>query len=228
MYTDSIKRPGRALVLEALEDRWMLDATSFVTSLYENLLHRAPDSAGLAAWVAALNNGATNVQVATDFWNSAEHRTVQVTGYYERFLNRAPDSSGESGWVNDLLSGSLNEQGVEQAFLTSSEFQSAHSTPAAYVVGLYEDLLGRVPSYSDQQYWENTLLQSSYSNVAESILTTTERYVDIITNDYQTYLNRAPDTAGEQAWLASMLSGGTSRGSLAVGILGSAEYARDH
>jgi hypothetical protein len=35
------------LQVERLEDRLVLDAQSFVTGLYRDLLHRAPDMAGL-------------------------------------------------------------------------------------------------------------------------------------------------------------------------------------
>ena len=33
------------------------DNTSFVTAIYKNVLNRAPDDAGLAFWVGAINNG---------------------------------------------------------------------------------------------------------------------------------------------------------------------------
>ena len=43
------QRRSSTLSVEKLEDRLVPDATSFVTSLYQNLLNRAPDAGGLAA-----------------------------------------------------------------------------------------------------------------------------------------------------------------------------------
>jgi hypothetical protein len=50
------------------------DPTAFVTALYQHVLGRAPDAAGLAGWVNALANGQlTAAQVALGFSDSAEY-----------------------------------------------------------------------------------------------------------------------------------------------------------
>lgn len=49
-----------------------LDDTSFVTLLYNNVLNRAPDAAGLAGWLANLSNGTTRSEVVQGFADSAE------------------------------------------------------------------------------------------------------------------------------------------------------------
>jgi hypothetical protein len=51
-----------------------LDNTDFVTLLYQNVLHRAPDPTGLGNWVGVLNSGQdTRAQVVIGFSESAEH-----------------------------------------------------------------------------------------------------------------------------------------------------------
>jgi Ca2+-binding RTX toxin-like protein len=50
-----------------------LDDTDFVTRLYENALHREPDTAGLAGWVGFLAEGNSRAQVVLDFSESQEH-----------------------------------------------------------------------------------------------------------------------------------------------------------
>jgi len=47
---------------------------AFVTSLYNNVLHRAPDQSGYNFWVTALNNGTPRANVLIDFSESAENR----------------------------------------------------------------------------------------------------------------------------------------------------------
>src|SRR5437016_3127058 len=76
------------LSIEPLEERLALDATSFVKALYRDVLNRTPDTQGLNFWVQRLQSGSTNLQVATFFWESAEHRGLEVDQYYQTYLNR--------------------------------------------------------------------------------------------------------------------------------------------
>jgi Domain of unknown function (DUF4214) len=61
---------------EFLQDYGTLGPTDFVTALYQNTLHRAPDAAGLQAWVGALQGGATEGSVVVGFADSAENRAL--------------------------------------------------------------------------------------------------------------------------------------------------------
>ncbi len=58
-----------------------LDQTGFVTRLYANILHRAPDEAGRQGWVDALAGGASRAHVLAGFADSNENRiaTAGVT-----------------------------------------------------------------------------------------------------------------------------------------------------
>jgi len=51
-----------------------LDNGGFVQALYQNTLHRAGDTAGVAGWTGALAAGATRAQVVVGFSESAEHK----------------------------------------------------------------------------------------------------------------------------------------------------------
>ena len=58
-----------------------VDATAFTTLLYENVLGRAPDAAGLAYQLGALASGTSRAQLMADFSESPEHRAeAQFTG----------------------------------------------------------------------------------------------------------------------------------------------------
>jgi hypothetical protein len=53
-----------------------LDNTHFVTLLYNNVLHRAPDQGGLDNWVGLLTSGQdSRAQVVLGFSDSPEHIT---------------------------------------------------------------------------------------------------------------------------------------------------------
>jgi hypothetical protein len=214
------------LVCEQLEDRLALDATTFVAAVYQNLLGRAPDSAGLNFWVGQIqNNGFTNQQVATAIWRSTEHRQDEVMSYYNNYLHRPADQGGLAHWTSILVNGQLNEQGVETLFLTSNEYMNAHSTPALFIQGLYLNILARLPAQNEQNFWVNQLGASGAVPVTGSILTSTESYTDIIDNYYMSYLKRAVDANGLDHWLTMLQNGSGTVESVAEGILGSVEYA---
>ena len=64
--------------------------TQFVTKLYDNVLHRAPDAGGFAYWVGAVTSGnASMVDTLSSFSESAENK-VQVTGAIQSGIEYIP------------------------------------------------------------------------------------------------------------------------------------------
>ena len=215
------------LNVEKLEDRLALDATSFVTGLYHNLLNRPPDMPGLNFWVAKINGGESNHDIAQEIWRSAEHRGVEVDNFYLGLLHRPAEPAGRAHWVNQLLSGVINEQRLEFGFVTSGEYFSQHPTSQAYVDGLYIDLLGRAPTFGEETFWIAQVNISGAAAVANAIGSSAEANTLVVTDDYLTYLGRTPDKNGLAHWVNQLLTGkGTE--SVAESILGSAEYAAKH
>ena len=51
-----------------------VDNTGFLTLLYQNVLNRGPDAAGLAGWLSELNGGTSREQVLFGFSESAENK----------------------------------------------------------------------------------------------------------------------------------------------------------
>ncbi len=213
---------------EALEERLALSSQSFVDGLYHSLLGRSaltdPNS---SVWVSALNNGASRESVARGIWQSVEHRGIEVDSFYRTFLYRAADPNGRAFWVNQFLSGWTDTM-VETAILSSVEYISAHSTPSAYVTGVYLNVLGRAPSPVEQYNGQLALYTRGAWYVAATVLTTSEADVRAIDSYYANYLNRVPDPAGQQYWLQTMLFGQRDVESVGEGILGSDEYASLH
>jgi hypothetical protein len=225
MRSKSLVARRAVLKVEPLEDRCLLDATSFVTGLYNDVLRRAPDSAGLASWVARIQAGATNAEVALGFWRSAEHRGLQVDDYYTIYLHRAADPAGRAFWVNMLLSGTLDEVGVQVSFLTSVEYLSAHPTPQLFVAGIFLDVLGRAPNTIEQLNFQGFLLTFGTFTVSFNILNSVEEHLQVIESYYVSFLDRSSDAAGRLTWLAALQTGQATVESVAIGFLASAEYA---
>jgi TorA maturation chaperone TorD len=141
------------------------NATAFVTQLYHNMLHRAPDSNGLSAWVGALTSGAlTQAQVVAACSESAEHQSnmapatnqvlvadetaASVARLYYSAFGRAPDATGLAGWINARENGSVTLLDEANAALSSPEFLTRYGnavTAEDFVTLLYHNVLGRAP-----------------------------------------------------------------------------------
>jgi hypothetical protein len=83
------------------------DLTNWVNAVYEHVLGRPAESAGLVSWRQALLNGRTLDDVALAILNSSEAHALEVNDAYHLLLGRSPDPGGLSGWVGAL------EQGME-------------------------------------------------------------------------------------------------------------------
>jgi hypothetical protein len=98
--------------------------TSFVSGLYSQVLGRAADPAGQAAWLLALQNGVSRPALAQAVLTSAEADRRVVDQYYMSFLNRAADPAGEQAWTDVLVSGRATLESVGESILASDEYFS--------------------------------------------------------------------------------------------------------
>jgi hypothetical protein len=196
-----IARKAR-LEIEALEDRVTPQATTYVTGLYNDVLHRPPDPQGLNFWVGQLQAGSSVQEVASAFWLSPEHRTLQVEQYYEQYLHRPADPAGLDFWTRVFTNGGQSEIQVQEGIIASQEFQTANSSNTAYVTALYLDILGRPPDPAGLAFWQGQLQSgASRQQVALGILSSDEARLRLLDSYYLTLLHRPPDTPGEQFWL---------------------------
>jgi len=153
-----------------------LDNTQFVTLLYQNVLHRAPDSAGLANWDNLLATGQdSRAQVVLGFSESQEDindlsapvqqglwvgnlDAAEVARLYDTVLGRLPDVPGLADWTNALQTGTSLLQ-VTQNFVASAEFQAAYSSlnNTQFVQLLYENTLHRAADAAGLNNWVTAL-----------------------------------------------------------------------
>jgi hypothetical protein len=199
-------------------------AAPYVTALYRQILGRAPDQAGLASWVRVLNQGGTREQVVRAFWDSAEHRGLQVDQFYATFLRRAADARGRAVWVSRLRAG-VSEADVVRQFLLSPEYTLLHATPAAFVSGLYADVLGHAGDARGSTFWVTQLSGgATRAQVAEAFLTSPEAHRRAVDQYYEDFLQRQPDATGESAWLAALGQRRLSAAQVAQALLASEEF----
>jgi hypothetical protein len=196
----------------------------YVRALYRDLLDREADPSGLLSWVTLIESGSSRAVVATDIWNSPEHRGIEVDGFYQTYLHRAADPAGRLGWIDAMLVG-MSETAVAQAFLTSPEYTSTHPSSAAFLDRLYTDVLGRAPDDAGFIAWHQAAAQgASRAQLAEGFLTSEEADRNLLDRYYHVYLGRQPDPAGQAGWLALLETGSSSSAAVGQAILASDEF----
>lgn len=158
----------------------------FVTLLYQNVLHRAPDDAGLASWVTRLEEGTSRARVVLLFAESPEHqiksavaqdaydathdittRADDLYRLYQAILDRDPDLAGYEGWAEALAAGTRSFDQVVASFMGSPEFVDTYgraTSNTAFVTLLYENVLDRPPDTAGLNGWV-TRLEDGMSRV---------------------------------------------------------------
>jgi hypothetical protein len=197
--------------------------TNYVIFMYETVLNRLPDANGLQAWVQFIYTGGTRQQVAQGFWESAEHRGMEIDLYYATFLHRSPDAAGRLAWIQAFASG-MNETQVQVAFLTSPEYILAHADIDSFAAGLYSDVFGRTPDPGALAAFEQMdSLPLGRSALAAGFLNSTEELRRIVDRNFSNILGRGPDQTGEAFWLGALQTKSLSPSQVAEAFLTSDE-----
>ncbi len=155
-----------------------ITAQAFVGDLYQNVLHRAAEPAGLQYWSGLITSGHSREEIADDIVISPEHVAQQQSAFtagifvpdvtdttiarlYYALLDRAPDYSGLQAWERSVGQGS-SLQTVAQSLINSSEYQGLHGsqTNQQFVDAMYTDVYGS-PNPAAEQTWLSSLSQGT-------------------------------------------------------------------
>jgi hypothetical protein len=189
------------------------------------LLDRPVDSSGLANWSAQLDHGASRQQVVAGIMSSTEYLTLEVTRLYLTYLRRQPDSAGLAANVQSLQQGSTIRD-LKANFLGSPEYfqTQGNSTNDGWLSAVYLDVLGRGIDPSGLANWTQQLNQGvSRTDVARSILLSSEANTLLVEGFYLQYLGRPSDPTGLQGFV-SQLTAGVSEESVVQQIVTSDEF----
>jgi Ca2+-binding RTX toxin-like protein len=91
-----------------------LDDTQFVTLLYSNVLHRAPDPDGQSFWLNQLSTGSPRSDVVLGFSESSENQAAQQAAVqdYVHFVTPGESNVLDGGTGTDTVSYALAQGGV--------------------------------------------------------------------------------------------------------------------
>jgi hypothetical protein len=196
----------------------------FVTNLYTDLLHRAPDEGGLVQMTTALDAGMSRTQAALTIEASPEFHTLEVQNLYRTFLHRDADAGGLAVFTAFLNGGGTEEQVADIILASPEYFQKAGGTDAGFVAALYHDILHRPVEAAGAAIWQANLAAGmTHDQVADEILHSSEADTVAVQQFFQAYLHRGADAQGLASFGGLLQSGGTYD-QVRADILGSPEY----
>ncbi len=141
---------------------------NFVAALYRNVLGREPDAQGLAAWVAAADNGSVNaVGLSKAFITSAEAQAAinPIYRLYDAVFDRLAEADGLSGWAGALRSGA-SIKAITDQLLGSPEFSARVGGAIGnddFVERLYANVLNRSSDAVGKANWVDGLNNGTLS-----------------------------------------------------------------
>jgi PKD repeat protein len=199
----------------------------FIAHLYQDLLGRNVDTAGLNGWGNQLDQGTvTRTQVAQGLEASTEFRGDVVDNLYHAVLGRAPEQAALDSWTSALAQGTTSEQ-LESLLFGSDEYFNQHGgTDSGYLTALYPAILNRPITASELQAGEQALGSgTSRAAVALGVLGTPESDALEAQAIYQQLFHQLP-SGSTQATLVSELQQGTPNEQVLIELAGSDAYAQ--
>jgi hypothetical protein len=134
--------------------------STWIRSLYHDVLGRTPSAAEVEGWLDGLNAGTSPAAVALAFTTSLERAQQRVRADYATYLGRAPRQDEVDLWANGLRGGLSNEDLVA-GFIGSPEYylnqQKGRDNAAAWVAQAYHDVLFRAAGAGEINLWLDLL-----------------------------------------------------------------------
>ncbi|MBO4636699.1 MAG: DUF4214 domain-containing protein [Clostridiales bacterium] len=176
----------------------------FVRTLYRTFFDREPDTEGYNAWVAALNNGTPKQEIIEGFINSTEWANLCLWYGIKNGGTGVPNITVEP---NDMTIGFCRR--LYTTCLCRDAEQDGLMAWARQLANQRDSGTGAAHGF----FFSNEFINQNVSN---------EEYV---TRLYRTFMDREPEAAGYEAWVAQ-LNNGVSREEVFRGFAQSVEFAR--
>ena len=174
------------------------DPAHFIAKAYQDLLGRPINVAGLQYWQAAITNGTTRAQVASQLLHTPEYANARVQTFYNAYLHRPADGSAIAYFSPMLQHGGTSEQ-IEALILASPEYftRRGGGTNPGFIAALYQDVLGRVADPQGSALFVGQLgAGASRTTIAQQVLSSPEARQRAINAAYMKYLHHgAPGSA---------------------------------
>jgi hypothetical protein len=201
---------------------------TLVTRIYQDLLGRFPDDAGLRGWTNLLLGGTPVSVVANAITASPEYRGGLIRDAYAYYLDREPSAADTAFWLGQFNKG-VTPQRLEAAFAGSPEFYAlAGGTDEDWVLTLYAAVLGRDASDAEVDARLADLAGGiTRAQLATGFLLSPEHLGDVVDGYYGLLLHRSVDPTGRALSIAFLRGPGRIEQIIAA-VVASPEYTGDY
>lgn len=231
-------------VLQFSEARADTSERASVTRLYESLLERAPEAAGLDIWMRVLAGATSLEDVTRALLDSAElagqvpqANEAYVTWLYAHILGRAADADGLAHWTSALASADISRAQLALALVDSGEKLQADAsnqlafgaTDVAVLIRMYHALHDRAPDLDGLNFWiDRSEAGLSLADIADGFIAGTETTAGLddaafIGQLYRTALEREATATELADWSGLLAQGYVDRGDILLALADSAE-----
>ena len=107
---------------------------SWLSAVYNDLLHRQPDAAGENVLLGELQNGSSRTAVAQQIEASTEYRMDLIQSAFAKYLNRSATSTEVNNYLSALQNG-LSDEGFFTILLASPEYFADQTGTATTLAG---------------------------------------------------------------------------------------------
>ena len=184
-------------------------AAAVVKALYQDVLGRAPEPAGLEAWTSQLLVTGNPQVVTNGIVYAPERLAALIAVEYRGALHREPEPGGLANWRLYL------ERGAGVSDLQVGVYSSVESLNVlgggdtrTWVGGMYAAILLRPASESEKSMWADVALRYGRVRAVTGIAKSSEAGLRRLESYYQRYLGRGLDPAGQATWLPYMSGAG--------------------
>ena len=196
-----------------------VDNTGFINQLYNTILGRTADSAGVANWKNALDHGMGRGEAMIEFTNSAENkiRTEGSSGFVQ-IANHSAWTDADISIIKGVVFGSSYADGIAENQLVLDGNQSTvlggGGVDTLYFTGTSQSYQRSTDSASDNKVYVNTVSGSERLELHDmNVLSFQDKNVFILDADQAqiarlyTVFGRNPDVQGLQNWFQAEKNG---------------------
>lgn len=195
----------------------------YVGQVYIDVLGREADPGGLAGWVDAIQRGMSRSMVASGFVGSREYRLLKIDEAFRGVLDREPTPAERDSWLRTTYLAPLSPDSLFQRFLWTQEFyDNSGGTDEGWANGLYELVIGRSASPTEQAYWARMTAELGRATVANLVYNAWETRRERVDLTVQTYLRRPATETEKSDW--AYFAGRRGFLPLRALLMGTAEY----
>lgn len=193
-----------------------------VNSVYVTVLHRSADAAGLAFWTNILNQAKPFQDVVRSIVGSSEAETAAVSAAFLTYL--AIDPTAQQVKTALAVKAATGVSPTLQVLGSKAYFDNSGGTDSAFLDQLALDVTGASFSKAQKSAFASQLASgTSRQTVALEALSGVASRTFVVQGLYGAILGRNADTAGQNAFVSTLLAGNPVQ-KVIISMLSSSEY----